>query len=61
MKYIKYAIGSLIISFGVLLVLVVLLRSLQLDAPEDIMLYLGMAWLVLAIIAYPLAMKIMRV
>ncbi len=60
MKFLKYMTGSLIISFGILLVLVVLLRSLQLEAPEDIMMYLGLAWIGLAIVIYPFAKKIIR-
>ena len=61
MKFIKYMAGSLIISFGILLVVVILLRSLQLEAPEDIPLYLGIARISLAVVTYPLAKKIMRV
>ena len=60
MKFVKYMIGSLIISFGFLLVLVVLVRAMGIEAPEDVMLYLGIAWLVLAILAFPLAMRIVR-
>ncbi len=56
----KYIIGSLIISFGILLVAVLVLRSLQVQAPENVMEYLGLAWTVLAIISYPLARKLIR-
>ena len=56
----KYIIGSLIISFGILLIVVLVLGSLKVEAPENIMTYLGIAWVVLAIIAYPLARKIVR-
>ena len=61
MKYVKYMIGSLIISFGFLLVLVVLVRAMGIEAPTDIMLYLGIAWLVLAILSLPLAKRLVRV
>lgn len=56
----KYIVGSFIISFGVLLIVVLILGSLKVKAPENIMTYLGIAWVVLAIIAYPLARKIVR-
>ena len=61
MKYVKYMIGSLIISFGFLLVLVVLVRAMGIEAPKDIMLYLGIAWLVLAILSLALAKRLVRV
>ena len=61
MKYVKYMIGSLITSFGFLLVLVVLVRAMGIEAPKDIMLYLGIAWLVLAILSLPLAKRLVRV
>ncbi len=53
--------GSLIISFGILLVIIILLRSLQLEAPDGVAIYLGITWIVLAVLTYPLAKKIMRV
>lgn len=56
----KYIFGSLIISFGVLLVLVIVLNAMQIKAPEDVMTYLGIAWAVLAVVMYPLARKIVR-
>ena len=56
----KYIIGSFIISFGILLILVFILGSLKIEAPDNIMTYLGIAWVVLAIFAYPLARKIIR-
>ncbi len=61
MKFLKYMAGSLIISFGILLVMIILLRSLQLEAPDGVGLYLGITWIVLAVLTYPLAKKIMRV
>jgi|GEM_PF-2982675 len=56
----KYIIASFIMSSGVLLVLVFILGSLKIKAPDNIMTYLGIAWVVLAILAYPLARKIIR-
>ena len=56
----KYIIGSLMISFGILFVAVLVLRSLQIQAPENVLDYLGVAWIVLAIISYPLARKLIR-
>lgn len=56
----KYIVGSIIISFGILLVVVILLRSLNVEAPDNIMKYLGFAWLVLAVVTYPLAKKLVR-
>ena len=56
----KYIIGSLIISFGILFVVVVALISMQVEAPENVMRYLGIAWVLLAIVTYPLAKKIVR-
>lgn len=56
----KYIFGSLIISFGILFVAVVLLVSLNLPLTENVVKYLGLAWVILAIIIYPIAKKIVR-
>ena len=56
----KYIIGSLIISFGVLFVAIIVLMSMGVKAPEGVMGYLGLAWVLLAIVTYPLAKKIIR-
>ena len=56
----KYIIGSLIISFGILFVAVLILMSLMEKPPENFMKYLGLAWALLAIISYPLARKLIR-
>lgn len=56
----KYIIGSLIISFGILLVLVVISMSLNVKAPENGMKYFMLAWGLLAIFTYPLARKLVR-
>lgn len=56
----KYVVGSLIISFGIIFVVVIILVSLQIKAPEGVMTYLGAAWLLLAVATYPLAKKLVR-
>ena len=56
----KYVMGSLIISFGILLVLVVLSMSLNVKAPANGMKYFILAWGILAIFTYPLAKKVVR-
>lgn len=56
----KYIIGSLIISFGILLVALIVLMSVGVKAPENVMQYLGLAWALLAVVSYPLAKKIIR-
>ena len=61
MKHIKYIAGSLIISFGIILVILLLLSSLHVKAPDDIATYLGVAWILLAVVVYPLAKRLVRV
>jgi hypothetical protein len=56
----KYIIGSLIISSGILFVAVLILMSLMDKPPENMIKYLGLAWALLAIISYPLARKLIR-
>lgn len=56
----KYIMGSLIISFGILFVAVLLMISLNVQAPEGVMKYLAWAWVILAIVTYPLAKKLIR-
>lgn len=56
----KYIIGSLIISFGILIVLFLVLASMNLQAPDGSMKYFGIAWLVLAVLCYPLSKKLVR-
>lgn len=48
-------------SFGMLFVIVLMLSSLQIEAPKNVVLYLGGAWVLLALVMYPLARKIVRV
>jgi len=56
----KYIIGSLIISFGILLVLVIVSISANMKAPENVVTYFLIAWGLLAILIYPLAKKIIH-
>lgn len=56
----KYIIGSFILSSGVILILLFIVGSLKVEAPENIMLYLGVSWIVLAVILYPVSRKIVR-
>ncbi len=56
----KYVIGAVILSFGLLFVIVAVLMTVQLDPPENIWQILGIAWLVLAVLLYPLARKVIR-
>lgn len=56
----RYIIGSLIISFGILLIAVVVLMALNMKAPENVMKYFGLAWALLAVATYPLAKKLVR-
>ena len=56
----KYIFGALIISFGILFVMVVLLVSLNIPLTENVMNYLGIAWIAIAIIVYPFAKKVVR-
>ena len=56
----KYIIGSLIISSGILFVAILMMMSLNVQAPDGIVKYLAWAWIILAIVAYPLARKLIR-
>ena len=56
----KFAFGSLIISFGIIFVVVVLLISVDMKLTNSMLKYLGIAWIVLAIATYPLAKKLIR-
>ncbi len=56
----RYILGSLILSFGALFVLIVVLNSIQVKAPDNVLQYLAIAWAVLAVIMYPVAKKVMR-
>jgi len=56
----KYIIGSLIISFGILLLLVIVMIGMSLKAPDNSMKYFAIAWAVLAVLVYPFSKKIIR-
>jgi len=56
----KYIVGSFIISFGILFVTIVVLNAMNIKAPDDIGTYLAIAWVVVAIVSYPLAKKVIR-
>lgn len=61
MKFVKYFAGSLIISFGVLLVAGMLLRAVQVELPEEVARYGLLIWVSLAVVISPFARKIIRV
>ena len=56
----KYIIGSFIISFGILFVIVTVMAAVQIKAPANVLMYLGGAWVVLSALCYPLARKLVR-
>jgi hypothetical protein len=56
----KYILGSLIISFGLLLVAIVVMMAMNIQAPDGGLKMIGLAWLGLAIVCYPLARKLVR-
>jgi len=61
MKLIKYFFGSLIISFGILMVIAIIVRSFGIDVPHEISRYLLLIWVSLAILILPFAYKIIKV
>ncbi len=61
MKLLKYFSGSLIISFGILLVIAILLMAIQVELPEYAARYLLIIWVSLAIVISPFTKKIIRV
>lgn len=61
MKFVKTYIGCLIISFGILLVVAAILMAAGIKLPEVVAGYLLETWLLMALIIYPLARKIIRV
>ena len=56
----KYIIGSIIISFAILFVAMIVVMALGVQAPDNLMQNLGWVWLILAVACYPLARKIIR-
>lgn len=61
MKLVKYFIGSLIISFGILLVIGLASAGLQLTLPTGVGDYILFIWIGLALLILPFAKKIVRV
>ncbi|MEM8843823.1 MAG: hypothetical protein AAGB35_02160 [Pseudomonadota bacterium] len=61
MKILKYFAGSLIMSFGLIVVCLLLVRAIGIGLPGDFASYLLIIWLLLAIFMFPLAKKIVRV
>ena len=59
-QYMKYIAGSLIISFGLLFIGVVLSNAMGIKAGDDLFTYLGVAWLVLAAMVYPFSKNLIR-
>ncbi len=56
----KYIIGSLIISFGIILVAVIVMIGMSLKAPDGALQYFAIAWGLLAVAVYPFSKKIIR-
>ena len=61
MKLVKYFVGSLIISFGVLMVLAIMARGIGVDIPDELASYAILVWLALAVLILPWAKNIVRV
>ena len=61
MKFLKTYIGCLIISFGIFFVIGVILMAAGIKLPEVVSSYLLEIWLLIALIIYPFARKIIRV
>ena len=61
MRILKYFVGSLIISFGILLILLIIVRAVSGGVPVEIANYLLLVWVALAIVILPFAKKIIRV
>ena len=56
----RFIIGALIISIGLLFVGMVILNAMGIKSPTDTPAHFGIAWLVMAVLCYPIARKIMR-
>lgn len=56
----KYIFGALIISFTGMLIVIFLLMTLKIDLTQDILKYLGIIWIALALACYPVARRIIR-
>ena len=60
-KFLKYCVGSLIISFGVLLVIAIIMRGIGIQIPDEVSRYSLLIWVSLAVLILPWAKKIIRV
>ncbi len=60
MKFVKYFVGSLIISGGIVLLLAIFTRGMQLTVPGYIADHLLFIWIGLAVVISPFAPKIIR-
>jgi hypothetical protein len=56
----RFLIGAVVISFGLLFLVMVVLNAMGIKSPSDSPAHFGLVWLVLAVVCYPLARKIMR-
>lgn len=61
MKLLKYYLGSLIISLGLIGVIAIVVASFQVQIPSSVAKYFVLVWLGLAVVLLPFAKKIMRV
>lgn len=61
MKLVKYFVGSLIISFGVLMLLAIVLKAVEFSLPEVIASNLLWIWIGLALVISPFAKNFIRV
>lgn len=61
MQLLKYFIGSLIISFGILMVLAIIARGIGIEIPNELAHYAALIWVALAALILPWAKSIIRV
>lgn len=61
MKLLKYIAGSLIISFGILIVLSIVLRAAGIELPNELSGNFFLMWIALGIVSLPFSKKIVRV
>lgn len=60
-KLLKYFVGSLIISFGFLMVLAIIMRGIGIQVPDEVSRYSLLIWGSLAVLILPWAKNIIRV
>ena len=61
MKLLKYFTGSLIISFGILMVLAIMARGIGFEIPDELAHYAVLIWFGLAALILPWAKTLIRV